>query len=104
MSMRLLLATLVFLTVPAAAQDATTTGWTDAIDGDRLTEGQACFALKAGENVVGFPRETITPAVSIEGPAWRIVSEQVLPEGLPLLGVGDCLTDGGVGGGGCGCN
>ena len=32
MSMRLLLATLVFLTVPAAAQDATTTGWTDAID------------------------------------------------------------------------
>ena len=80
MSMRLLLATLVFLTVPAAAQDATTTGWTDAIDGDRLQEGQTCFALKAGENVVGFQRETITPAVSIEGPAWRIVSEQVLPE------------------------
>ncbi|MEL7689906.1 hypothetical protein [Citromicrobium bathyomarinum] len=78
--MRLLLASLVFLAVPAVAQDATTTAWSSAIDGDRLKEGQTCFALKAGEDVVGFQRETITPDVSIEGPAWRIVSQQVLPE------------------------
>ena len=80
MSMRPLLTTLIFLTAPAAAQDATITDWSGVIDGTRLEEGQACFALKAGENVVGFQRETITPAVSIEGPAWAIVSEQVLPE------------------------
>lgn len=79
MSPRLLLPAILAVTTPAIANEEHAPQWTKFVDGTRLEEGQACFAMKMGDEVIGFQRETVTPAVSIEGPAWSIVSEQVLP-------------------------
>ncbi|ANU08313.1 hypothetical protein [Paraurantiacibacter namhicola] len=73
-----MLSALLLALLPTQADAATATP-ASAFDGTRLHEGQACYAITQDGTAVGFQRETITASTSVEGPAWHIVSEQVMP-------------------------
>lgn len=48
-------------------------------DATRLAEGQRCYQMLRGGEPFGFTRQTVEAAPSIQGSAWQIRIEQIIP-------------------------
>lgn len=49
------------------------------LDASRLVQGQQCYEMLRGGEPFGFTRQDVEAVPSVQGPAWQIRIEQIIP-------------------------